>query len=66
MPLLRYFVFVGGALLALFPALGLFDSQFLTRWQVSDHLQYLPLIAPVAFATGPRPGCRSTSPAPIA
>jgi tetratricopeptide (TPR) repeat protein len=34
---------------ALFPVLGLFDSQFLTRWQVSDHLQYLPLIAPVAL-----------------
>ena len=33
----------------LFPALGFFDSQFLTRWQVSDHLQYLPLIAPVAL-----------------
>jgi Flp pilus assembly protein TadD len=35
---------------ALFPALGFFDAQFLTRWQVSDHLQYLPLIAPVALA----------------
>jgi tetratricopeptide (TPR) repeat protein len=34
----------------LFPALGFFDSQFLIRWQVSDHLQYLPLIAPVALA----------------
>ncbi len=36
--------------ITLFPVLGFFDSQFLTRWQVSDHLQYLPLIAPVAFA----------------
>jgi protein O-mannosyl-transferase len=36
--------------LALFPALGFFDAQYLTRWQVSDHLQYLPLIAPVALA----------------
>ncbi len=36
--------------IALFPALGLFDAQFLTRWQVSDHLQYLPLIAPLALA----------------
>ena len=35
--------------LTLFPVLGFFESQFLTRWQVSDHLQYLPLIAPVAF-----------------
>lgn len=35
--------------ITLFPVLGFFDSQFLTRWQVSDHLQYLPLIAPVAF-----------------
>ena len=34
----------------LFPALGFFDSQFLTRWQVSDHLQYLPMIAPLALA----------------
>jgi Flp pilus assembly protein TadD len=34
----------------LFPALGFFDSQFLTMWQVSDHLQYLPLIAPVTLA----------------
>jgi Flp pilus assembly protein TadD len=33
----------------LFPALGFFDTQFLTTWQVSDHLQYLPLIAPVAL-----------------
>ena len=36
--------------MTLFPALGFFDSQFLIRWQVSDHLQYLPLIAPVALA----------------
>ena len=36
--------------MTLFPALGFFDSQFLIRWQVSDHLQYLPLIAPVAAA----------------
>ena len=36
--------------LTLFPALGFFDAQFLTRWQVSDHLQYLPLIAPAALA----------------
>jgi tetratricopeptide (TPR) repeat protein len=35
---------------ALFPVMGLFDSQFLTQWQVSDHLQYLPLVAPVALA----------------
>jgi protein O-mannosyl-transferase len=36
--------------IALFPALGFFDSQFLTKWRVSDHLQYLPLIAPVTLA----------------
>jgi Flp pilus assembly protein TadD len=36
--------------LTLFPALGFFDSQFLTKWRVSDHLQYLPLIAPVTLA----------------
>ena len=34
--------------ICLFPSLGLFDAQFLTRWQVSDHLQYLPLIIPVS------------------
>jgi Flp pilus assembly protein TadD len=33
----------------LFPVLGLFDAQYLTRWQVSDHLVYLPLIAPIAL-----------------
>jgi Flp pilus assembly protein TadD len=33
----------------LFPTLGLFDAQFLAKWQVSDHLQYLPLIAPVTL-----------------
>jgi Flp pilus assembly protein TadD len=33
----------------LFPVLGFFDSQFLTMWQVSDHLQYQPLIAVVAL-----------------
>jgi protein O-mannosyl-transferase len=35
--------------ITLFPVLGFFDSQFLTRWRVSDHLQYLPLIAPVTL-----------------
>jgi protein O-mannosyl-transferase len=46
----RHFLFaLGSFAIALFPVLGLFDSQFLTRWQVSDHLQYLPLIAPVAL-----------------
>jgi Flp pilus assembly protein TadD len=34
----------------LFPVLGFFDSQFLTMWQVSDHLQYQPLMAVVALA----------------
>jgi Flp pilus assembly protein TadD len=33
----------------LFPALGFFDAQFLVKFQVSDHLQYLPLIAPLAL-----------------
>jgi Flp pilus assembly protein TadD len=36
--------------ITLFPALGFFDSQFLTKWRVSDHLQYLPLIAPLTLA----------------
>jgi Flp pilus assembly protein TadD len=43
---------LGCFLITLFPALGFFDSQFLTKWQVSDHLQYLPLIAPVTLAVG--------------
>lgn len=34
----------------LFPALGFFDAQYLVKFQVSDHLQYLPLIAPLALA----------------
>lgn len=34
----------------LFPALGFFDAQFLTMWQVSDHLQYMALPAVVALA----------------
>lgn len=33
----------------LFPALGFFDAQFLTVWQVSDHLQYAALPAIVAL-----------------
>jgi tetratricopeptide (TPR) repeat protein len=35
---------------ALFPAMGFFDAQFMTRWQVSDHLQYIPMIAITALA----------------
>jgi Flp pilus assembly protein TadD len=41
---------LGCFIITLFPVLGFFDSQFLTVWQVSDHLQYLPLMAPVALA----------------
>jgi tetratricopeptide (TPR) repeat protein len=42
---------VGLALFAvlLFPAMGFFDAQYLTMWQVSDHLQYLALIIPVSI-----------------
>jgi tetratricopeptide (TPR) repeat protein len=36
---------------ALFPALGFFDAQFMTMWQVSDHLQYIPMIALIALAS---------------
>jgi tetratricopeptide (TPR) repeat protein len=39
----------GCFVVTLFPALGFFDSQFSTVWQVSDHLQYLPLIAAVSL-----------------
>jgi tetratricopeptide (TPR) repeat protein len=37
--------------IALFPALGFVDAQYLVKFQVSDHLQYLPLIAVVTLAT---------------
>ncbi|MDB6112424.1 MAG: hypothetical protein JWR69_4174, partial [Pedosphaera sp.] len=37
--------------IALFPALGFIDAQYLVKFQVSDHLQYLPLIAVVSLAT---------------
>jgi protein O-mannosyl-transferase len=35
----------------LFPALSFFDAQYLAKWQVSDHLQYVALIAPVSLAS---------------
>jgi tetratricopeptide (TPR) repeat protein len=41
---------LGCFLVALFPALGFFDAQYLVKFQVSDHLQYLPLIAVVTLA----------------
>ena len=45
-------VFFGLASFAviLFPSLGFFDAQFLTMWQVSDHLQYAALPAVIALA----------------
>jgi tetratricopeptide (TPR) repeat protein len=42
---------IGCFAISLFPALGFFDAQFLTMGRVSDHLQYLPMIALVALAT---------------
>jgi Flp pilus assembly protein TadD len=33
----------------MFPALGFFDAQYLTMWDVSDHLQYSALAAIVAL-----------------
>ncbi len=46
----RHGLFAFGCfLVALIPALGLVDAQFLVKFQVSDHLQYLPLIAPVGL-----------------
>jgi len=46
----RHLLFgLGVFAITLFPVLGFFDTQFLTRWRVSDHLQYLPLIAPVTL-----------------
>ena len=41
---------LGSFAVILFPALGFFDAQFLTMWQVSDHLQYMALPAVVALA----------------
>jgi len=47
----RHLLFgLGAFTVALFPALGFFDAQFQTWFQVSDHLQYLPMIALVALA----------------
>ncbi|HTR41397.1 MAG TPA: tetratricopeptide repeat protein [Pseudomonadales bacterium] len=47
----RHALFGLGCFLAmLFPSLGFFDAQFLTMWQVSDHLQYPALAAIVALA----------------
>src|SRR3954470_9450088 len=46
----RHLLFALGCFcIMLFPALGFFDAQFLKLWQVSDHLEYWPLIAPVAL-----------------
>lgn len=46
----RHVLFGLGSFAAmLFPALGFFDAQFLTMWQVSDHLQYTALAAIVAL-----------------
>lgn len=41
---------IGCFAISMFPALGFFDAQFLTMGRVSDHLQYLPMIALVALA----------------
>jgi len=43
---------VGCFAILLFPALGFFDAQCFTKFQVSDHLQYLPMIALVSLAAG--------------
>jgi protein O-mannosyl-transferase len=40
---------LGSFAVLLFPALGFFDAQFLTMWQVSDHLQYTALPAIIAL-----------------
>ena len=40
---------IGCFAIGLFPVLGFFDAQFLTMGRVSDHLQYLPMIALVAL-----------------
>ncbi len=58
----RHVLFVLGCyMVALFPVLGFFDSQFLIRWQVSDHLQYLALIAPLAGLAAGLATCLKTN-----
>lgn len=47
----RHLLFgLGCFLVLLFPVLGFFDAQYLTWFQVSDHLQYLPMLAPLVLA----------------
>jgi tetratricopeptide (TPR) repeat protein len=41
---------IGCFAIMLFPSLGFFDAQCFTKFQVSDHLQYLPLIALTSLA----------------
>jgi protein O-mannosyl-transferase len=41
---------IGCFTILLFPSLGFFDAQCFTKFQVSDHLQYLPLIALTSLA----------------
>ncbi len=41
---------LGCFIISLIPVLGFFESQFLTIGRVSDHLQYLPMIALLALA----------------
>jgi tetratricopeptide (TPR) repeat protein len=46
----RHLLFVLGAFVAgLFPVLGYFDMYYLAISRVSDHFQYLPMIAPIAL-----------------
>lgn len=46
----RHVMFALGCFaMTLLPVLGFIDAQYLTWFQVSDHLQYLPLIGPVAL-----------------
>jgi tetratricopeptide (TPR) repeat protein len=43
------FFALGAFVVMLFPALGFFDAQYLTMWDVSDHLQYSALAAITAL-----------------
>ena len=43
---------IGAFAMLLFPALGFFDAQCFSKFQVSDHLQYLPLVALLSFFSG--------------
>jgi protein O-mannosyl-transferase len=51
---------IGAFTILLFPSLGFFDAQCFTKFQVSDHLQYLPLVALTSLAGAALTSLRGT------